>query len=150
MKILIELSDKSVAALAKQAEKQNCSIEELISMKLERKEQPIFEEESSDEQVEEFIPDMYQTALENFYSPVQGPVFTTMNAYIKSFGEERWLKLAPNTRKKIGRRFKAYVDEIGENEEKLGIKAVGKTATNSITYQVKSNRKPVSIFGNNK
>lgn len=142
MKIFIEVSDKSVAALAKQAEKKNCSIEELISMKLERKEQPTFEEEWSDEQVEDVMQDIYDNALHKYSTAT---VFTAMNAFIVSFGEESWSKLAPNTRKKIGRRFKAYVDEIGEKEEKLFIKVVGKTQTNSITYQI-GQKKTVSLF----
>ena len=144
MKIFIEVSDKSLAVLAKQAEKQNCSIEELISMKLERKEQPTFEEEWSDEQVEDVMQGIYESAL-GTNSMV---TFTAMNAFIGSYSEEKWSKLAPNTRKKIGRHFKAYVDEIGEHEEKLFIKAVGKTATNSITYRVC--KKTKSLFANNK
>lgn len=145
MKILIDLPEKSVAALLMQAEKQGCSIDELISMKVERKEQPTFQEEWSDAQVEDLMEPMYEGALANCASATY---FTAMHAFIKSFNDESWSTLAPSTRKKIGRRFRAYVDEIGEDDKQLFIKAAGKTPTNSITYSIC--RKAGNLFGINK
>lgn len=131
MKCMIELTDETILALAQQAHKEGVSIEELIASRLDDAVSTLVD--LNDQEIEDLVLEVAEFAIEA-YKPGDTP-FTLVQIFRTSRGSGVWTAYSTSTRKKLGRRFKALVDErIIQNGVLL--KMTGKTITNSALYAV--------------
>ena len=129
MLLSINMPDKLIVSLAQQAEKEDCSIEDLIITRCDDSDSTLLD--LTDHQIEKKLHEWFSYAIKEF----DQEIFTLQQLTQHYEGRGVWVSYSASTRKKMGKRFKALVDS-GFTEKDYRIAAVGKTITNAMTYKV--------------
>ena len=139
MKFLLEIEDELFLSLAERAKKQRVTIEELILARLA--ESADQRQDLDDEEIAAKVSQMSIFAYNTFDQDDEP--FTVQMLFEEQYGKGVWQLLTDSCRKKIGRRFKAAVDEVlaKASHSEHEIKMVGKTAANAALYQLSAPKK---------
>ena len=134
MKFFLEIEDELFLSLAERAKKESMTIEALIVAKLsERADQ---RQDLDDKEIAAKVSQMSVFAYNTFDQ--DSDPFTVQMLFEEQYGKGVWQLLTDSCRKKIGRRFKAAVDEVfvKPSHSKHQIQTIGKTPANAALYQI--------------
>lgn len=130
MIVSIDVPDHVIASLVTKATEQSCSIEEVIIQQCVGPEGSLVE--LSDEQIDAKLTEWATFAVHSYDEHV--PAFTLQQLVQLYEGMGVWPGYSSSTRKKLGKRFRAFIVDFSFKGYRLIVS--GKTITNSTLYIV--------------